>query len=257
MRSTARELSLAPRGVHMEGMGRNFGQLSPHGYPGPRHEHRAGHEGRALPASAGRAHRSGWGIVPFSILGLIIIVGVIRRAWSDVGFFTLALALAGVQTVRPVRPAHAIRSPGPPPALVLAYAGCAGLLLVAPRFSVFSGILVCLIGVGAVLVAGLGGWAGATDDGDPRPRGTAPRPLRRAALCWSAIIVAVGLWELTAYLTGRFGLLPDGTMPSISDLLDPLLDEPLGQVIFVLAWLALGARLLMRAWSAPTRERHR
>lgn len=241
----------------MEGMGRNSGQLLPPGYPGPRHEHRAGHEGGALPASTSRAHRSGWGIVPFAVLGLIIIVGVIRRAWSDVGFFTVALVLAGVQTARPVRPVHAIRSPGPPPALVLAYAGCAGLLLVAPRFSVFSGILVCLIGVGAVLVAGLGGWADTTDDGHPRPRGTAPGPLRRAALCWSSIIVVVGLWELTAYLTGRFGLLPDGTMPSISDLLDPLLGEPFGQVIFVLAWLGLGTRLLMRAWAAPARERHR
>ncbi len=184
--------------------------------------------------------------VPFVVLALIMIVDVVRGAWPDLVFFLVAFVLAAGQTRSARTPALALRGP-PPRALLAAGAGLAWVILaLAPRHGAVAGVVVGTLGVVTGVVAALGGWPAAGVGTAPaRPGGPA---FCRAVLAWAAIIVVAGVWELTAYLTWRFGVLADGVMPSISDVLDPLLDTGVGKAVFALVWLAGGAGLLMRAW---------
>jgi hypothetical protein len=63
-------------------------------------------------------------------------------------------------------------------------------------------------------------------------------------VAWSVILVAGCLWELAQFIVGRIA----PTQPSfaLSDLVDPLLDVPLGKAVFAMAWLACGAFLVLR-----------
>lgn len=189
-------------------------------------------------------------LVPCVVLALVIVVAVIRAAWADVAFFTAALALAIAQTRAERPPRHALRGRPPRPWIGGAALTAGVILAWAPRHGLASGAVVGLLGLVTVTVAALGGWRANGGRTPPHPGGPASR---RAVLAWGAIIVAAGLWELTAYLTWRWGVLPDGVMPSISDVLDPLLEEPVGKVAFVLVWLTGGTALLLRAWRGPDR----
>lgn len=214
-----------------------------------------------------------WHVVPFAIMATIALVDVLRAAWADLVVFLAALVLAAVQTARPRRPARALRAAAPVPVLVVAASLIGTALMVVPRRGLAAGCLVGIVGAGAWLVAWLGGWPRSrpapAEDPAPgarphSPPGSAPdsapgsapgedraAALRRAVLAWSCLVVVLGLWEFTAYLTDRFALLRAGTMPSITDIVEPLLDGGLGKAVFVVVWLLAGVRLLSRAWSAP------
>ncbi|MES2172101.1 MAG: hypothetical protein V4479_15490 [Actinomycetota bacterium] len=101
-------------------------------------------------------------------------------------------------------------------------------------------ILLVLIAIG--LLALIVVWPSASADA---PTAMTARIARTAAL-WAGVGVALCLWELTMYMLGSY--LPAGRtgFPALSDLLDPMLNTPVGRIVFVVAWLLCGVGLLRR-----------
>lgn len=67
--------------------------------------------------------------------------------------------------------------------------------------------------------------------------------IRRARLMWIIWAVCMCLWEFAANILGQLG---GGKYiyPTISVLVDPLLDGPIGKAGFVVAWLLVGYGLI-------------
>jgi len=130
--------------------------------------------------------------------------------------------------------------------LVYTIAAVAGVLLIAtPRHGIVSGIVVIALGLAVLPVA----WSG--PPARPLPVAKAkqseevrPRPLWRAAILWSALGVAICLWEVTAFFFGMPSEAAALEHPTISILLDPVLNVPLGHIVFVVCWLLGGIALL-------------
>lgn len=78
------------------------------------------------------------------------------------------------------------------------------------------------------------------------PRPVPPRPRALGAALWACVLVAGGLWELTALLLQPN--LHDGSYdhPTISYLMDTVLATPVGRAVTLLVWIGLGAFLLTR-----------
>lgn len=110
------------------------------------------------------------------------------------------------------------------------------LMVIAPRHGVVEGLIVSAIGLSALFFA----WP------SPGAMDAAAAPLRRSAILWSLIGVACCLWEVSAFLLGLPSPAAQLTHPSISLLLDPVLDTPEGRVGFTALWLLGGIALLRR-----------
>ena len=128
-----------------------------------------------------------------------------------------------------------------------AVAIAAGVLVVATRHGFVAGVFALLFGVLAVVIA----WAPATSPPPSPERRTARR---RAALLWVSVVVAASVWELSTFIVGRIvpSVRPD--FPSLSEIVDPLLDQPAGRAVFVVVWLGLGGFLLTRARARVARS---
>lgn len=87
------------------------------------------------------------------------------------------------------------------------------------------------------------------------PRPVPPRPRALGATLWAGLLVATGLWELTALLLQPN--LRDGSYdhPTISYLMDTVLATSTGRALTLLAWLGLGAFLLTRCSGDSTPAR--
>ncbi len=93
----------------------------------------------------------------------------------------------------------------------------------------------------------IGGYVIATNwypDSGKKERGNLP--VARATVIWRTYGIALCVWELAANILGQ---LNDtlSEFPTISVLVDPLLDHPLGKAGFVLLWLMSGVGF-MRLW---------
>ena len=114
-------------------------------------------------------------------------------------------------------------------------------------------------GIDQVIVIGLGvlllpvAWADRTAGADAHAR-TRPaadrRALRRAAILWSAVIVAGCAWEVVAFFLGRSLPAREQDFPALSDLLDPLIAWPPARGVLVALWLLAGYALIRRGRSA-------
>ena len=97
----------------------------------------------------------------------------------------------------------------------------------------------------AVAVPGVVGVASAWYATPRPPVGTAP--IRQGgAAGWAAVFVALGLWELGAWLLQPSLTTGSPAHPTISILLDPLLGSHPGRSVGFAAWLALGWFLVRR-----------
>lgn len=110
------------------------------------------------------------------------------------------------------------------------------LMVIAPRHGIVEGLIVSAIGLSVLFLA----WPshGDTD--------ASAVPLRRSAILWSVIGVACCLLEVSSFLLGLPSLDAQFTHPSISLLLDPVLDTPEGRIAFTALWLLGGIALLRR-----------
>ena len=106
-------------------------------------------------------------------------------------------------------------------------------------------------GVDTAIVVGLGVlllpvvWAG-------RPRASGPvdaratAAVRRAAIAWSAVIVAGCAWEIAVFFLGRSSPAAENDFPALSDLVDPAVAWPPARAALVVLWLAGGYALIRR-----------
>ncbi|SEC50545.1 hypothetical protein SAMN04489806_3081 [Paramicrobacterium humi] len=181
-------------------------------------------------------------------LTALVLVGVfqiIRGTWDDVLIFAIALACALWQAVHRDPPDRRISGVPPLNGLVTAAIVVGVLLVLLPRHSIAAGVVIVIIGAAGLTVALLGGWPAEPTSSTLASR--EPRPaLRTAMVAWGCIVLVAGLWEATAYLTWKWGLLADGVMPSISDVVDPLLDTVVGKIVFVGVWITTGVAVLRR-----------
>ena len=162
-----------------------------------------------------------------------------RQAFGDAAVF-IALAAALVvgetgilsrldgQAVRPRRIVIAI---------VLAIDAI--VLVFTPRHGYADGIVMAVTGVLVFIVA----WPNeATSTREPQQWSLR---LTRAAIAWAILGIAFCIWELAMYFLG-YGAEGRTDFPALSDILDPVLNNPVGRVIGVAAWLAGGVALTRR-----------
>lgn len=127
-----------------------------------------------------------------------------------------------------------------PATLVLAVA--LGLL---PLGSWVTGVLLAVLGLAALLAALSGG-------DEPAGSGWRWRRPSRTGLAWTLIALAGCLLELTAYFLGE-ARGAAAQVPALSDLLQPLIDQPVWRVPLMAGWLLLGLALLR--WTAASSRR--
>jgi hypothetical protein len=117
------------------------------------------------------------------------------------------------------------------------------VLVLTPRHGYADGVVIAASGALVLIVA----WPNelATDQAkDP----WSPR-LTRAAVAWTILGIAFCLWELAMYFLG-YGQDGRTAFPALSDILDPVLDNPIGRILGAAAWLAGGIALTRRGGSA-------
>ncbi len=111
-------------------------------------------------------------------------------------------------------------------------------LVAIPRHTGFYGLVMIAVLICALIF----NWQ---PDSSAKPRSDAR--IRRARFGWAIIGVGLCIWELAANILGQL----QGTLteyPTISVLIDPLLDQPFGQALFAVAWILSGMGFL-RLWS--------
>ena len=201
--------------------------------------------------AAGRQARAAVAAPWAGVLALTTAFQVVRLEWVDTMVFGGALVLVLVDLLIPqglglLRGSRPLRSP-PPLVLLSLLAGVVGVLLVVfPRHGIVSVVVLALVGCLVSLFSLAGDGRAAIGGGDVA---TARRWIlreRRAAALWIGVIVAAGVVEASAFLLGLAGVVDDTTMPSISDVLDPVLDRRLWHACYVAVWLVTGVALLRR-----------
>jgi hypothetical protein len=118
------------------------------------------------------------------------------------------------------------------------------VLVFTPRHGIGDGIVIAVTGVLVFLVA----WPNETAT-DPTPEPWSTR-LTRAAIAWAILGILFCVWELAMYFLG-YGQDGRTAFPALSDILDPALNNPIGRVLGVAAWLAGGIALTRRGRTAP------
>lgn len=94
------------------------------------------------------------------------------------------------------------------------------------------------------LIAGIAGVLLARAVRRPSEPVSADAHLRNGLLLWLPLLLAVSGWELFALSRQESWDVPDPSHPTLSTLLDPVLDQGPGRWAGWLIWLALGWRLL-------------
>lgn len=108
------------------------------------------------------------------------------------------------------------------------------IIALIPRHTTFEAIPVVAVAAAAIPVA----WGKTAFDKKPLPTRD-----RKARLLWIIWAVLVCLWEFAANILGQL----DHThhnFPTISILVDPLLDSAIGKAGFALCWVAVGFGLI-------------
>lgn len=196
--------------------------------------------GAAASGGPERFRRVLWGAFAWvAILVAIGVVQLVREQWFDASVFLVVAGVLSFDAGRRRPPVE--RATSSLRTRHLASLGLVGLLvagaiaLFLPRHGIAMQALVCAIGL-TVLWAS---WRRGVEAGGWSPSA------KRLARAWALIVVAGCLWELGEFLVGLAH--PDQPAFALSDLLDPLLSTPLGQGLFVVAWIAGGCFLVSRS----------
>jgi hypothetical protein len=186
------------------------------------------HDGAAVSLTHPTAGEFAW----IAIVVAIGVVQVVRAQWFDAGVFAAAaVALAADATGR--LSAATSRRRVTVRVIVIACAIATVILSFLPRHS--PAMIVAVVTLGVMTIALV--W--------PRPsrRDRWPHGVRVLAWWWAAILVTGCLWELAQFIIGLFVPSTDG---ALSDLLEPVLETPLGQFVCATAWVAVGLFLVLR-----------
>lgn len=168
-----------------------------------------------------------------TILILIGLVQVIRAQPFDALFFAAAVVVTTMDAT------GILNTPSQPRRLSMRLVVVAGVvtatvLSLLPRHGPAMILVMLLLGAAFFVAA----WPG------PGQRPPWSRGMRSLAWCWGIIVVIGCLWELFAFILSLVA--PEAPAPALSDLLNPLLADRLGQVVFAALWMALGVWLVRR-----------
>lgn len=184
-----------------------------------------------------RARTLGWDAWGWLfVMTAIGVVQLVRQQWGDALIFGVTAATLAADASGLLRLEGTARRPSPRTLLVIGGV-LAVPLLVLPRHSVAMAVVVLGIGIASVTAA----WPGRATAVGPWSRA-----LRGLAISWAVIWIAAGLWELSQVLLGTYLEGGRTAFPALSDLVDPLLDDLPGRIVFVAGWLAAGVFLLRR-----------
>jgi len=175
--------------------------------------------------------------------GLLLAVVAVCLAWDNARtrrrvVIPAPAAAAGLTAARPREPLIAARRRRPATAAVAA----AGLVFAAVvgSFARYSWpATVSVIGLAAAVVAA--GWQGPSRS--RRDPGELPR---RGTALWAGLLVATGLWELSALFLQPGLDTTSSAHPTISALTDPLLTSHGGRSVVLAVWVAAGWFLVRR-----------
>jgi hypothetical protein len=180
---------------------------------------------------------------------ILILTGgfqIYRGAPVDGAVF-LAMAVALILDLSGVLPAMRDREWRPSRVILVCVLGASALVLaLTPRHGIGDGVAIAVSGILVFLVA----WPQPDNRDAAGKQSWTPR-LRRAATLWACVGIAVCLWELTMYFLGTY--VDRYAFPALSDLLNPLLDHPIGRILFAAAWLVGGVALMRRGRPRPPR----
>lgn len=160
-----------------------------------------------------------------------------RGAWVDGTLFAALVGMLVIDRLTEGRIVLIRRAAEAPAWVIVSTAAVIGVVLVAsPRHGDVNAIAITAIGVLALVLA----WSPI--------RRRPPRPAhayRRSAVTWSILGVVFCLWEAIAYIASVSG--GGDEFPTVSVLLDPLLEWPLGRALFTIIWL-IGGLSLLHVW---------
>lgn len=161
-----------------------------------------------------------------------------RGAYEDgILFFAIVLVLA-VDRSTGERLGSKLRRPPLKRWMIWAITSALGVVLVvAPRHGTTVFVTMMVLGVVMVAMA----WAPVERRSENGENASA---LRRSAWLWASIAVAVCLWEAITFVLSMIASGGSEAHPTVSVLLDPMLETILGRIVFVGLWLAAGAGLV-------------
>ena len=201
---------------------------------------------RVAPASAlsGPPARTvtGGTVAWFVVLAAMAVVQLDRRAWFDSAVLLTVLVVLVVDLSGRL-PHGALTVSGTGPAVIGAALLAGVVLVLAPRHGTVAGLVLVVLGAAALAYA----WPDRREN-DPAVLDREPwdRATTRTAAAWAAAWIAGCLWELAMFLLGQGRTGSSNPYPAASDLLDPLLANPVVKALFVVVWLSAGVGLLAR-----------
>jgi hypothetical protein len=165
-----------------------------------------------------------------------------RGAWVDGAVFGLLVAVLVIDNQTDGR-IHLLRRllTAPRWVILAITAGLGVFLVLAPRHSWLDLLGMVAIGITVLLLA----WVP-----DPVGASRPPNAIRRSLVLWSVLGVALCLWEAGAFILSTRSAAALQEYPTVSILLDPFVESPIGRTIVVTLWL-LGGLGLLRVWSRP------
>lgn len=180
-------------------------------------------------------------VVCVAVLAYLTWFQVMRGSPRDLAIFGSATVLVLLGAGRTTGWATVPRPSwsGWPQVVVGAGVVLAVVLSLVPRFGVVATVVVGALGVLALVLS----W-GPDDRLDEAAAAVPPArraPLARSAAAWVLVLVALGVWQLVSY----------GPGPTLSDLVDPWMDDLGSRALLVVGWLAGLVGLLRYAWRRP------
>ena len=176
--------------------------------------------------------------------GLLLAVVAVCLAWDNARSRRRVVipapdAAAGLTAAQPREPLIAAQRRRPAAAAAVAAAGLV-FAAVAGSFARYSWpATVSVIGLAAAMV--VTGWRGPSRS--RRDPGELPR---RGTALWAGLLVAAGLWELSALFLQPGLDTTSSAHPTISALTDPLLTSHAGRSGALAVWIAAGCFLVRR-----------
>lgn len=168
------------------------------------------------------------------VLGLMSAFQLWRGAYVDGLLFAGLVTMLVVDRITGGRIVLLRKAADAPRVAVLSVATVLGVILIfAPRHSLLDAFAISVTGTLALIVA----WV----PSGKRPERPAPA-YRRTAVTWSLLGVALCLWEAAAYIASVSG--GGDHFPTISVLLEPMMEWPIGRAVFTGLWLLAGLSLL-------------
>jgi len=156
-----------------------------------------------------------------------------RGSWQDVAIFGISALLILTQVFGLTRFGFSRQPKAPLWLLMLVVAVAAVTLYFAPRHGVVSfTVLMALIPIGIALLFYK----------DQKIQAQPSTAMFRSRIIWGSWATGFALTELVAYVGSKLS----GDLekfPTISVILDPVLDTPIGRAVFVVLWLIGGAYL--------------